>query len=207
MTGWLLTLAMSAAVATVGCADGTLQFGGSGTLSNQNDNVVVSGDISDSRQIDSSGNIVAVPAGRDVAVFVYSDLRCCNAAFTPATDIPFRSLDFGVSPFDTVELSDLRFADVESVILSGGAGAFTVNNVSKGDLTVLFLLDDAVADGSIDAGDPLAVLTDDNGTLVDVRAGRSVTAAAIDVTFNRKFAEGSADPNTIKIAQSDASTP
>ena len=203
----LSALLLSIALGTIGCADGTLQFDGAGTITSENDTVVVSGDIDDSQLADGSGGIGAVPAERDVAVFVYSDLRCCNAAFTPSTDLPFGSVDFGSPPFDTVELSDLRFSDVESVIVDGGAGPFTVNDVSKGDLTVLFLLDDAVTDGSIEPGDPVAVLSDDDNRLESVAAGRSVTISAIDITFDRSFPDGKADPNTIKIGQSNGSSP
>jgi len=204
---WSVALTIAVLGGVIGCADGTLHFGGGGTLSSNGAKITVSGDIADSRQTDSAGNTVAVPAGRDVAVFVYSNLRCCNASFVPATDLPFRSVDFTVAPFDTVELSDLAFDDVESVIVSGGSGSFTVGKVSEGDLTVFFLLDDAVGDGSIDAGDPVAVLTDDNGRLVDVRAGRSVTAQAIDITFDTDFPVGTADPDTIKTGTADGSAP
>ena len=108
---------------------------------------------------------------------------------------PAPLLERGLVLVDTPGVNDLEDARAE----------VTYGYVPRAD-AVLFLLDDAVTDGSIDVGDPVAVLIDDNGQLVNVRSGRSVTAETIDITFNRSFPDGRAEPILIKTGKSDGST-
>jgi hypothetical protein len=183
----LVTILVSS-LTTVGCAEGKLVFGGK-SLDKKTDNVVVAGTIDDT--------VPANPA-RDIVVFVYTNLRCCDPARQPDADIAFRSIDFSMPPFDMYELADLRFEDVEAVAVAAGSGDFEIDDVSDGDLTVVFLLDDPQPDGEANAGDLTAVL--DGDELDNVLSGRSVTISGIDVDFDADFPEGVATPDSITVA-------
>ncbi|MFT4569242.1 MAG: hypothetical protein ACI8TX_002288 [Hyphomicrobiaceae bacterium] len=96
---------------------------------------------------------------RDIVVFVFTNLR------DPGT---FRDFDDG-----------------EIVVLATGSSEFTVPDVDRGDITVIFLLDEAGnnADGQIDEGDPIATLDDPDNELDDVRSGLTIEARDIDINF------------------------
>ena len=77
------------------------------------------------------------------------------------------------------------FDDGEVVVLPTTESSFTLEDVDSGDISVIFLLDNAgdTADGTIDTGDPIAVLADPDDDLEDVRAGLTVTIERVDINF------------------------
>ncbi len=201
----LLCTALAGLIAAtvLGCDGDTLTFGG-GRLNEENDDVNVNGDVDDTRLQTASGTITATPVGRDLIVLVYTDLRCCNANFSPATNTPFRLINFTVPPFDSVELADLKFVDVETLIIAGDTGSFQVGDITDGDITVLFLLDETDPDGTADPGDPVAVVDDPDQRLVDVRPGRTLTLDTVDITFATNFPGGKAEAREIRITSPTA---
>ncbi len=118
-------------------------------------------------------NVVPPNAARDIVVFVFTNLG------DPGT---FASFD-----------------DAESVVVAASSSSFSVTGVSRGDLTVVFLLDDVTPDGSIDSGDFYATLDDPNGVLDTVAGGRQVEIDQIDITFEADADGGSAVADTIRI--------
>mgnify|MGYP001307657977 CR=1 FL=1 len=137
-----------------GCGQGTLVFGGH--VENSEQNVTLGGDIDD---------VVPVVATRDIVVFVFSGLADTTA---------FLSAPETYSDFD----------DGEAAAVEAGSSLFSVSAVASGDLTVIFLLDEAEPDGQINVGDPVAILSDPDETLVEVRGGQSVTIENVDIDFN-----------------------
>ncbi len=107
------------------------------------------------------GNIddVVPVTTRDIVVFVFTNLR------DPGT---FQDFDDG-----------------EIAVIESGSSEFTVTDVDRGHITVVFLLDEAGnnADGEINADDPIATLDDPDNELDDVRAGLTVEARDIDINF------------------------
>lgn len=63
---------------------------------------------------------------------------------------------------------------------------FTVPHLAAGDLTVVFLLDQAGVnqDGTIDPGDPVAIFQDSTGRLKNLSGNTEVMLEDVDVTFN-----------------------
>jgi hypothetical protein len=63
---------------------------------------------------------------------------------------------------------------------------FTVPHLAAGDVTVIFLLDQAGVnqDGTIDPGDPIATFQDPAGRLQNLSAATEVLLEDVDVTFN-----------------------
>jgi hypothetical protein len=77
------------------------------------------------------------------------------------------------------------FADAEVATVKDDR-TFTVSHLAAGDLTVIFLLDQAAVsqDGTIDPGDPIATFQDHSGRLRNLSAAAEVMLEDIDVTFN-----------------------
>ena len=96
---------------------------------------------------------------RPLAVFVFVDLR---------------------DPGTFQEFTDAEVATVKE------DRTFTVSHLAAGDLTVVFLLDQAGVnqDGTIDPGDPIAIFQDPTGRLRNLSAATEVTLEDVDVTFN-----------------------
>ncbi|MFQ5477382.1 MAG: hypothetical protein ACE5E4_02065 [Candidatus Binatia bacterium] len=117
--------------------------------------------------VDGTINNVVPVTTRDIVVFVFTNLR------------------------DFVSFSD--FDDGEAVIVAFGSTQFSVSGVTRGDLTVVFLLDDADPDGQIDTGDPVALLQDPDGVLDNVSPGRQLRIDSIDIDFSA----GTADADSI----------
>ncbi|MBI3303342.1 MAG: hypothetical protein HYZ72_14860 [Deltaproteobacteria bacterium] len=107
------------------------------------------------------GNIFNLrPAtSRPIVVFVFVDLR------------------------DPGSFQDFRDAEVATIREDR---TFTVPHLAAGDLTVVFLLDQAGVnqDGTIDPGDPIAVFQDPGGRLQNLSAAAEVTLEDVDVAFN-----------------------
>ncbi len=122
-------------------------------------------------------NTTPVNATRDIVVFVYTDL-----------------VDPGTF---------LSFGDAESVVVAAGSSSFELTGVSPGDLTVVFLLDDATPDGAIDAGDMYATLDDPSGFLESVPGNRRVELDAVDIVFESDADGGTATADTIRVVSSE----
>jgi len=88
------------------------------------------------------------------------------------------------------------YDDAEAVVVEASSSAFTVDDISPGGLSVVFLLDDTDPDGSIDAGDPVAVLSDPEGRLDNVSPSRLVELSLVDLDFNN----GTATADTITVS-------
>lgn len=155
LTGLACGACLGVALATAGCGDGVITFGGDRNGGNNNDSVVVTGDIDD---------VQPPNAIRDVVVFTYVDLDPADLSDGP--------------PFNTSGLSD-----AESVVV-GADDTFSLPDIQGGALTIVFLRDEIVGDGSIDAGDTCAVLFDENNRLDNVNAGRKVDVQGIDIFFD-----------------------
>jgi len=83
-----------------------------------------------------------------------------------------------------------KFAKQRSAILAPDSTEFTIEKIGSGDLTVVFLQDHgANPDGSIDEGDPFAILKDPDEVLDSVRNGQTFTANKIDIDFLERTAE------------------
>lgn len=122
------------------------------------------GGKSGSRQIEDTtvrGNVFNLrPAtSRPIVVFVFVDLR------DPGTFQEFRDAEVAVVNEDRT---------------------FAVSHLAAGDLTVVFLLDQAGVnqDGTIDPGDPIAIFQDPNGRLRNLSAETDVFLEDVDVFFN-----------------------
>jgi len=100
----------------------------------------------------------------------------------PATSRP-------IAVFAFVDLRDpgafQEFRDAEVAILKDDR-TFAVDHLAAGDLTVVFLLDQAGVnqDGTIDPGDPIAVFQDTAGRLKNLSADTEVILEDVDLTFN-----------------------
>ena len=91
--------------------------------------------------------------------------------------------------FAFVNLRDqVNFLDFDDVEISRvhADQTFGVPNLASGDLSVVFLLDEAGVnqDGTINPGDPIAVFQDPNGTLRGLSAQTQVTLEDIDLEFD-----------------------
>jgi hypothetical protein len=141
---------------------GTLRFGkGDSTL---HFGAQSGGGRSGSRRVEDTivrGNIFNLrPAtSRPIVVFVFVNLR------------------------DPGTFQDFDDAEVAAVAANR---TFTVTHLAAGDLTVVFLLDQAGVnqDGTIDPGDPIATFQDPAGRLHNLSANTDVTLEDVDVTFN-----------------------
>lgn len=106
-------------------------------------------------------------AGADTVVFVYTNL---------SDDAP---------PFTHYEKQ-------RSVAVSSTADpqVFTVTQIASGNLTLVLLQDNVNnPDGTIDVGDPYAILSDPNNLLEDARGGETIRVSGVDVDFNRASAK------------------
>jgi len=100
----------------------------------------------------------------------------------PATSRPIVAFVF-VNLRDPGTFQDFDDAEVAAVIADR---TFTVTHLAAGDLTVVFLLDQAGVnrDGTIDPGDPIATFQDPTDRLHNLSANTEVTLEDVDVTFN-----------------------
>ena len=149
-----LLLAAILAVAPNGCGDGTLNYGGS--LEETADTVTLRGNIDD---------VVPVTTGRDIQVFVYVNMVDSTA--------------FLANPENYSSFDDGEAATVDPV-----TSEFSVGNLSSGNLTVFFLLDEAQADGEINTGDTdVALLADPNQDLTNIYGGQTMVLENVDLDF------------------------
>jgi hypothetical protein len=115
----------------------------------------------------------------------------------PVEDTTVRGNIFNLRPATTrplvvfvfVDLRDpgafLDFRDAEVAVVREDR-TFAVPHLAAGDLTVVFLLDQAGVnqDGTIDPGDPIAVFQDPVGRLRNLSADTEVTLEDVDAIFN-----------------------
>ena len=141
------------------CGDGVIQFGPD-TDAGGGNNITVSGNIS---------SVIVDNALRDVVVFVYTDL-------SSGVQLPQGLPGLTASDFTAVRTQ---------VVGSGAARSFSLDNVRRGDLTIVFLQDQATdPDGQIDDSDVSAnavAILDGEGRLNPVRAGQSVNLVDIEI--------------------------
>jgi len=100
----------------------------------------------------------------------------------PATSRPIVAFVF-VNLRDPGTFQDFDDAEVGTVVRDR---TFRVTHLAAGDLTVVFLLDQAGVnqDGTIDPGDPVAVFQDPQSILHNLSANTEVTLEDVDLTFN-----------------------
>lgn len=100
----------------------------------------------------------------------------------PATSRPIVAFAF-VNLRDPGVFQDFDDAEVGTVIKDR---TFRVTHLAAGDLTVVFLLDNAGVnqDGTIDPGDPVAIFQDPQSLLHNLSANSEVTLEDVDLTFN-----------------------
>lgn len=115
----------------------------------------------------------------------------------PATSRP-------IAVFGFIDLRDPgifhEFRDAEVSTLKEDR-TFTVDHLAAGDLTLVFLLDQAGVnqDGTIDPGDPIATFQDTAGRLKNLSANTEIIIEDVDLTFNLT------SPNTgVATVQSEA---
>ncbi len=77
------------------------------------------------------------------------------------------------------------FQDAEVAVVKEDR-SFVVSDVAAGDLTVVFLLDQAGVnqDGTIDPGDPIAIFQDPAGRLRNLSSATDILLEDIDLSFN-----------------------
>jgi len=199
----LLCCMLALSLTSLGCADGTLVFGGGNSTGSKDETVTLGGDIDDMLVDTGGGGVTAPPAGRDIVVFVYSNLRWENGGSTTK----FADIDFTQPPGNALTLADFTFSDVEAVIIASGSRTFELSDITKGDLTVMFLLDDKDPDGQINTGDLVAVVDDPDDKLRDVAGSRNVTLEGVDVTFSTTFPYFGATPTKIRISTQTTTSP
>jgi hypothetical protein len=100
----------------------------------------------------------------------------------PATSRPLVAFAF-VNLRDPGVFQDFDDAEVGTVVKDR---IFRVTHLAAGDLTVVFLLDNAGVnqDGTIDPGDPIATFQDPQRILHNLSANTEVTLEDVDLTFN-----------------------
>jgi hypothetical protein len=100
----------------------------------------------------------------------------------PVTSRPILAFVF-VDLQDPGIFQDFRDAEVATI---KDDRTFTVSHLAAGDLTIVFLLDQAGVnqDGTINPGDPIATFQDPTGRLRGLSAVTEVELEDIDVTFN-----------------------
>jgi len=103
----------------------------------------------------------------------------------PATTRPIVAFVF-VDLRDPGTFQDYSDAEVSVVGEVKEDRTFTVPHLAAGDLTVVFLLDQAGVnqDGTIDPGDPIAIFQDTTGRLKNLSGNTEVMLEDVDVTFD-----------------------
>ena len=139
-----------------GCGGGTVTFGGGG-------------DGGDKFKVTVKGNVDAITpvTSRDIVVFVYS-----------IDDNSTRCACPGV-PADAI-------ASVgKAAVLPSGTTEFSLTGLDSGPIGIVFLLDNAgnLADGEINAGDPIAVLDDVDCQIDSVAGNKTITLKDVDLSF------------------------
>jgi hypothetical protein len=100
----------------------------------------------------------------------------------PATTRPLVTFVF-VDLKDPGNFQDFRDAEVALV---KDDRSFIVPHLAAGDLTIVFLLDQAGVnqDGTIDQGDPIAIFQDATGRLQNLSAEAEVVLEDVDIAFD-----------------------
>ena len=151
----LSALLVTAVVAS--CGSGTVTIGGGGSGGNTK-KVTIKGNIRD----------VSPVSSRDIIVYAY---RLPDDDVTDRCPCP-------PDPSLSTEGKALR--------LSSGTTDFSLTGLDAGNIGVVFLLDNAGtnADGTIDPGDPIAILDDLNCRLEGMKANTTATLTDVDILFD-----------------------
>ena len=177
------------------CGEGVICLnGGSCENAGGGNDIVVGGDVA---------SVVVDNSLRDLVVFVYTDIQSDPDRFPAGPRIPE----------DLACLTAANFAGMRTVVVSGSASStrtFSIQNILRGELTVVFLQDQSTdPDGQIDiddvaggpascdcvepppacpandipASDNAVAELDGEGRLNNVRAGQSVDLDTITIDF------------------------
>ena len=166
------------ALTCLACGDGSLTLVGDGNGNSQQDTAKVQGNVRD---------LNPQVAGANVVVFVFTDLA--NAVNEDGT------LEFNTD--GTLTFEKQRSVNIDS---EADPMEFTVVQVESGNVTVVFLQDDANdPDGQINPGDPYAVLEEPNDVLKNVRNGETIQITDVDLDFDAR----SADAVSVRSVTSD----
>jgi hypothetical protein len=150
-----LTAALSCGLLAA-CGSGTVTIGGGGN--NNGKKVTFKGNVRDVTPVTS----------RDIVVFVYRIDDDDASSRCPCPGDPSAS------------------AAGKAQVLPSGSTQFSLSGLDPGAFGVVFLLDQAGnnADGTIDPGDPIAILDDVDCDLEDVDGDITVTLSDIDLSFS-----------------------
>jgi hypothetical protein len=155
----LLSSALAAPIS--GCGGGDISFGGDD-------------DDDNAKKVTFKGNLDSVTpvTSRDIVVFVYSIDDDDNVDRCPCP--PALTTD------------ELETFEGKTAVLSSGETEFSIPGLSNGEFQVVFLLDKAgdEADGTIDPGDEIAILDDDDCQLDDIPGDVTVTLNDVDIQFD-----------------------
>lgn len=153
----ILAAALSC-LALVSCGSGTVTIGGGDDGGNDNAKITVKGNIRDFTPVTT----------RDIVVF----------AFTIDKDDTTKRCPCPPDPSDS--------SSGKAVTITDGSTEFTLSGLDAGSIGLIFLLDNAGtnADGTIDPGDPVAILDDVDCDLEDVRSTLTVTLKDVDLAFS-----------------------
>lgn len=163
------------------CGSGTVTIGGGG---NDGKKVTVAGNLRD----------VSPVTSRDIVVFVYRIDDDDPSDRCPCPPDPSSS------------------SVGKAQLLESGTTEFSLSGLDSGSFGVVFLLDNAgnSADGTIDPGDPIAILDDPDCDLEDVRGDITITLEDVDVAFSSTPAtecrSGVVDPPAAGRARADLVT-
>jgi hypothetical protein len=155
----LLTFGFTAPLA--GCGGDDITFGGDD-------------DDDNAKKVTFKGNLdqITPVTSRDIVVFVYSIDDDDDVDRCPCPP------ELTANELDTLE--------GRTAVLSSGETEFSIPDLVNGQFQVVFLLDKAgdQADGTIDPGDEIAILDDDDCQLNDVPGDVTVTLNDIDLRFD-----------------------
>jgi len=157
-TTWAALAVVSGCLTLAACGSGTVTFGGGDDGDDDDAKINVKGNIRD----------VTPVSTRDIVVFAYAIDDDDPSERCPCPPDPSSS------------------TSGKAVVLASGSTQFSVTGLNAGPIGLIFLLDNAGdnADGTIDPGDPIAILDDDDCDLDDVRSNLTVTLKDVDIAFS-----------------------
>lgn len=142
--------------AIASCGSGTVTIGGGGNGNTKK--VTIKGNIRD----------VSPVTSRDIIVYAYRLPDDDTTDRCPCPPNPSLS------------------TDGKAQLLTSGTTAFSLTGIEAGNIGIVFLLDNAGtnADGTIDPGDPIAILDDLNCRLQDMKVNTTATLTDVDILFD-----------------------
>jgi len=148
--------AMLACTLAAACGSGTVTIGDGGNTNGKK--VAIKGNIRD----------VSPVTSRDIVVFAF---RLDDSDTTDRCPCPPDPSGSTVG---------------KAVVLASGSTTFSLSSLDAGNIGVVFLLDNPgnAADGTIDPGDPIAILDDLSCRLEDMKGDVTATLTDVDLSFN-----------------------